>query len=484
MRPPVRGDDTAVSDCRFSRKFSGSDAQALWHGALLPQRLGQYPSFLTRSHVPTAPLMPIDVVPASTRPTRRVLMVAFHFPPLNGSSGIQRTLRFVQNLPAFSWQPIVLSASPRAYESTSGDLMSEVPPETVVKRAFALDSARHLSVAGHYSQTLALPDRWATWALGAVPVGLNMIRKYRPDAIWSTYPIATAHRIALLLHRITGVPLVADFRDPMAQDGYPVEPRTWRAFDRIERSLARSAARLVFVTPSACELYRSRYSELPSDRFVLIENGYDEESFAAAESSLDTRPLNEGCVTLLHSGIVYPAERDPRAFFQALGELKRTGRANATTVRIRFRAPVHANLLDQLAAESQTQDLIEVLPPIPYREALQEMLRADGLIVMQGSNCNEQIPAKLYEYVRSRRPILGLADPRGDTGKVMREFGVAQIARLEDPEAVASAMAAFLQFIQGGAPFSPCMVDMSRFARAGALAKVLAEATVRPSGHP
>ena len=44
-------------------------------------------------------------------------MVAFHFPPLAGSSGIQRTLRFVQHLPALGWEPIVLSAHPRAYET-------------------------------------------------------------------------------------------------------------------------------------------------------------------------------------------------------------------------------------------------------------------------------------------------------------------------------------------------------------------------------
>ena len=38
---------------------------------------------------------------------KRILMIAYHFPPLTGSSGIQRTLRFVQHLPAFGWQPSV-----------------------------------------------------------------------------------------------------------------------------------------------------------------------------------------------------------------------------------------------------------------------------------------------------------------------------------------------------------------------------------------
>lgn len=82
---------------------------------------------------------------------KRVLMVAYHFPPLAGSSGIQRTLRFVQQLPALGWQPLVLTVRPQAYEHTSPDLDSQVPAGTVVRRAFALDTARHLSVGGRSS---------------------------------------------------------------------------------------------------------------------------------------------------------------------------------------------------------------------------------------------------------------------------------------------------------------------------------------------
>jgi hypothetical protein len=247
--------------------------------------------------------------------------------------------------------------------------------------------------------------------LGAVPAGEKLIEQYHPEVIWSTYPIATAHLIALRLHRRTGIPLVADFRDPMAQEGYPADPRTHRMFLDIERDLVRDASRLVFVTPSARELYRERYPATPDERFALIENGYDEESFAAAERGLDRTPLNPGCFTLLHSGIVYPSERDPTALFAALGRMRGDGRIRADRFRIRFRAPVHDDLLRRLAEASGSADVVEILPAMPYGEALNEMLRADGLLLMQGANCNEQIPAKLYEYFRARRPILGLADP-------------------------------------------------------------------------
>ncbi len=411
-------------------------------------------------------------------------MVAFHFPPLAGSSGIQRTLRFVQHLPTYGWQPIVLTAHPRAYSSTSDDLLASIPPGTVVERAFALDAARHLAVAGRYPGFLARPDRWRSWVLGAVPAGLRLIRRLRPDVIWSTYPIATAHLIGHHLHRLTGVPFVADFRDPMAQDGYPADPSIHRSFERIEGSVVRDAARVVFVTPSAQRLYRARYPGVSPDRFVLIENGYDEESFIEAERGLERTPLNPGCFTLLHSGIVYPSERDPTALFGALGRMKRDGRIDAATLRLRFRAPVHGDLLHRLAAQSNTADLVEVLPPVPYALALQEMLRADGLLVMQGANCNEQIPAKLYEYFRARRPILGLADPSGDTARSMRDAGVVHVAKLEDVARVEGATSDYLAATRGGMPATALLPDRSRRARAKALAEVLEQACAPRSVTP
>lgn len=364
---------------------------------------------------------------------KRVLMIAYHFPPLAGSSGIQRTLRFVQHLPRHGWQPLVLSADPRAYERLSDDLMSAVPSDTVVRRAFALDTARHLAIRGRYPGVMARPDRWATWRFDGVRQGMSLIREHRPDVIWSTYPIATAHLIGAELNRRTGIPWIADFRDPMAQDGYPADPAVWRCFKAIEEQAARSARWCTFTTPSALHTYRRRYPEAAA-RMLLLENGYDEESFSRCEAD---GPLNDGAFTLLHSGIVYPAERDPTRLFEALASMKSSGVLAGRRLMLRFRAAVHDDLLNALAARHRVEDSVEVLPPLPYRQALDEMMRADGLLVMQASNCNEQVPAKLYEYMRAQRPIVCLSDPAGDTCRVLQSAGVEDAARLDDAADIA-----------------------------------------------
>jgi hypothetical protein len=77
------------------------------------------------------------------------------------------------------------------------------------------------------------------------------------------------------------------------------------------------------------------------------------------------------------------------------------------------------------------------------------MLLADALLVLQGANCNEQIPAKLYEYLRAGRPILGLADPRGDTGRALAAAGVQHLASLESVAAIADTLPRFLEALRG-----------------------------------
>lgn len=382
---------------------------------------------------------------------RHVLMVAYHFPPLRGSSGIQRTLRFCRYLPEFGWTPLVLTTNERAYESVDERSRAEIPTDLVVRRAFALNTARHLSIGSRFPGLLAIPDRWVSWTAAGVATGLAMIRKWRPRAIYSTYPIATAHLIGLALHRLTGLPWIADFRDPMAQPGYPADPKVWRSFRWIEARALTNARTALFTSPGAIRDYRATYPDLPPERMVLLENGYDEEAFAGVADAGLVRASPAGRpLVLLHSGIVYASERDPTQLFRALGALKRNGALTAADVEFRFRASAADALLRSLAVEQDVEDLVSILPPIPYGDALNEMIDADALVLMQAANCNSQIPAKAYEYLRAGRPVLALTDRAGDTADLMRRAGIDAIVPLDAQAALEAALPVYIASLRAG----------------------------------
>lgn len=383
---------------------------------------------------------------------KRLLMVAYHFPPVRVSSGIQRTLKFCTYLREFGWDPLVLTVTPNAYEVVSPDQMKEIPDDVVVERAFGLDTSRHLAIGGRYLSWMAQPDRWISWWPAAVWTGMRMIRQYQPDAIMSTFPIATAHRIGLSLAKRSGLPWIADFRDSMTEPGYPRDALTWNVWRRLEQEAVRQCTKAVFTTDLTRQMYRERYPDIPDLRWAVIENGYDEENFRDAEAGLESAPLGApGQVTLVHAGVLYPKERDPRPFFAAIGMLKRAGEIDGSRLQIILRATGSDHLYSPMIAELGIGDIVRLEPVVAYRDALREMLRADGLLLFQGSVCNHQIPAKIYEYYRAGKPILALVDPPGITAGMLREAGVEDIVDIADADAIARTLSNLVAALGKGA---------------------------------
>ncbi len=399
---------------------------------------------------------------------KRALLIAFHFPPFSGSSGIQRTLVFCRYLREFGWDPIVLSAHPRAYPTTSEDMLNRIPDDVVVERAFALDAGRHLAVNGAYVGLSALPDRWSSWWFGGVLTGRSMIRRYRPSVIWSTFPIATAHMIGGSLARWSGLPLVADFRDAMVVESYPEPPLVEWSFRKVEAATMKTAAAAVFTTPSSRDMYRHRYSEQASMKYECIRNGYDEESFEAAiklHESRHDKSEDSGPLKLLHSGLMKRVERNPEPFLQALAELRTEKVLSPESVRVVFRAPVNTGELQEIIDRLELRDMVELAPAVAYEEALAELLDADVLLLFQAATCNHLVPAKVYEYLRAERPILALTDEAGDTASVLRDINVNSIIDIESKERIKTYLPKFLEKVRASEFSVPPLADVKQFSR-------------------
>jgi hypothetical protein len=396
---------------------------------------------------------------------RRVLLIAFHFPPLRESSGLQRTLKLAQYLPEFGWTPAVLTVNPRAYPAISND-HNRIPEELLLRRSFALDAKRHLSVRQRHLRFTALPDRWASWWPFGVVDGLRLIRQFKPSVICSTYPIATAHLIGLSLHRLTGLPWIADTRDPLMDDYYP-EDKMQRAMHRyLEQNMVRFASRIVFTTPGTLQTYNERYPQVPEQRYRVIANGYDEGNFLEAEAKVP-RKLTPGTLTLVHSGLLSRSDRDPTPFFRALGRLKREGQIRHESLRIILRASGDEDSYARELREYAIDDIVDLLPSIGYEDALREMLDADGLLLFQGASCNRQIPAKAYEYLRARRPVFALTNTGSNTADLLREAAIDSMADIADAEDIFGKLQQFLESLKrGNAPVASETV-IARYSRRG-----------------
>jgi hypothetical protein len=415
---------------------------------------------------------------------QNVLFIAFHFPPFSGSSGVQRTLSFVRHLPKNNWNPVVLTADPRAYPQSSSDQIADIPQGTVVVRTRALDAARDLAVFGVHSRLLTTPDRWWTWRFSAVKRGLDLTRAHSARVIWSTYPIATAHRIGARIHGRSRLPWIADFRDPMIErdtrtgEMHPRDGRLRGARARVEELVARHASKVVFCTDGARRIFLERHPRVSPQDAIVIANGFDDGIFSEVQNASRRSAQAGQPFTLLHSGIVYPGtDRDPSPLFAAIRRLLDTGRLAPDMLRVVFRGSGHDEQLAPLIGAHRLDKIVSLAPGIPYRAAIEEMFSASALIVLQGYTSNPAIPAKLYEYLRVRRPLLAIVDPEGETAKLLARTSVGFAASPDSVEQITLRLIELLDSLAAGhltrVLSQQQALEFSREHQAGQLAEVL-----------
>lgn len=417
-----------------------------------------------------------------TRP-KKLLMIAYHYPPEGGSSGVLRTLKFSRYLPRYGWEPHVLTLKESLYRLRDEALNSQVPDGVLVHRTRALDATHHLAIRGRYLACFAVPDPYIWWLPFAVFRGLRVIRRIGVDALYSTSPMATAHLIALLLKRATSLPWVADFRDPWIEEG--IHPRPGGLRDRIERRLERAvletADRLTMTTPQLREEILRRHPALAPEKVHVIYNGYDETDFDTLGSG--------GCrdrFELIHAGLVTPEFRDPSPIFRAVTALLAENAMPRTSIRITFLGGgpyVDSAVFHASVAAHGLSDVVEVAPRVSHVESLQRLARAGALLLIQASDDTRAlIPAKAFEYLRIPRPILALT-MEGATADLIRGMDACYVLNPSDAEGLRDAVRTLYARWRGASDHETISRPIERFERsvlAGQLAHTLLELVPPP----
>ncbi|MDQ3003030.1 MAG: glycosyltransferase [Fibrobacterota bacterium] len=410
---------------------------------------------------------------------KRILFIAYHFPPILGSSGYLRTLKFIRYLPDHGYKPYILTVNPRAYPSWSESQLAQVPKGVDVTRTFALDAQRHLSFKGRYLGFTSVPDRFSTWIPGAVIAGLNLIRRHKIDLLFSTYPIPSAHVIGGTLARLTGKPWMADFRDPMwdETDG-PLSP-VMSARKAIEGSTMERCSKALVCTDGMADLFRARYGDLAQSKVSVIPNGFDEQDFL----NLERPPRVAGTpVTFMHAGLLEQADRDPVPFFKGVRMALDQGLVRSGGMIVDLLGTGNSDVYLKEIERLNLSGVIRFLPPQPYAKALQAMAASDILLLFQGPSCDPQIPAKFYEYLRIGRPIMAVTTQGGQTGKAVETTQSGRVVPWYDSAAIAKAIGEWASAVEKGQTLPSCdPVRATPFSRQNQARTLAAElATLMP----
>lgn len=375
---------------------------------------------------------------------RKLLLLTYHFPP-SAASGSFRMLGFARHLRKFGWDPVVVAPPSLPWEPVDPDLGRQVPEQTRLYR-----------VPYPWKWYLKPLRRFAPYALWLPPAFLGCrraIRAERPDVILTSSPPHRLHLLGASLKRLYRLPWVVDFRDPWIQhplSGAVKSNAGWWT-TRLEKTVMRQAEAVVGNAPLACAALQRAYPE-HDGKIVAIMNGYDPDAFDTLGAPGSARSY----IHVVHTGQVY-AGRDPRPFLDALQAWPEHPASRVRPIRVSFVGREGKGGLD-LGQEVTARGLGEIVrlgEQVSYAQSLREMAEADVLLLLDSPGRRVGVPAKFYEYLGARRPILALAEPDGDLAWALRESGVPhRIARPMDVSAITRALTELLEAGGGASPLT------------------------------
>jgi len=384
---------------------------------------------------------------------RRVLMLCYYYPPL-ASAGTQRSVGFARWLRAHGWTPIVLTV--RQSRIRWEPRCEDVPPDVDVVRSFEWDLQRLLTlltgVLTRLRKWLRLsfrPGLLYTWCLPDIQMawfstlrGAWLARTC--DCVYASCSPFSSALSACLIKRLTGRPVVLDFRDPWALNPHsPHTPMQRRILARLERWVIRVCDALILNTPGAERLYRERYPD-HAHKMTCVPNGFDR--LNPAEPARDGRRF-----TIMHAGDFYRS-RTPARLLEALAEL------NDPDVEFVQLGPGSA-VLDRYADRVR----ITQIDRVRHEDALARMRTASLLYLVQGWEEGVtdyvSVASKTYEYLATGLPILAEVPP-GDNADIIRRYATcAWVVTEPSVEAVKRAVCAARAAARREPRIDPLFID-------------------------
>lgn len=273
-----------------------------------------------------------------------------------------------------------------------------------------------------------LESEWSWFFLSSIR-GYFLCRRFRPEVIYSTGGTASAHVAAEIISRMTGLPWLAETQDPLVHDQDWRRGRTvLKVYTWLEKRICRKADTFIFLAEAARANMAARTGMPECGR--VIYPGADPAMFRNGLYTKGSR------CHFAHFGTLN-GTRNLVVLLTALRRLIDTGRVDPDIIRLDIYGSLDGGskrAIQQFGLESIVTDH----GVLTRKDALAIMQRTDCLLLIQNTIffSSETIPSKVYEYLLSGRPILGLVHHNDELHAMLLDSGNFPVPA-DQPEAVA-----------------------------------------------
>ena len=395
---------------------------------------------------------------------KRLLIITYYWPP-SGGSGVQRWLKFVKFLRQSGWEPVIYTPENPELPEVDASLEKDIPegveiirrpiwePYLIYKRLAGLKKGDKLG-AGFVNtkkkpgrlKTLSLwirgnfliPDPRCFWIKPSTTFLIQYLKANPVDAIVSTGPPHSMHRIALNVHRKTQLPWLADFRDPWTNIDFYKELQLTAWADsihhRMEREVLTEATRITVIGPYMA----TDFKRLLDRQYHIITNGFDPNDTGYPDA---IQP--KGNFSIAHIGTM-AASRNPVSLWNALQQLSVELPGFKNDLEICLAGNVDIMITESIKA-CGLEDCLNRIDYLPHDEVIHLQKNAAVLLLQINNTPNARmiLPGKFFEYMASGRPILCIGPTNGDSATIIQETGCGLTAGFEETDKIKNHLKTF-----------------------------------------
>ncbi len=383
---------------------------------------------------------------------KKLLVITYYWPP-SGGAGVQRWLKFVRYLREFGWEPVVYCPENPEYPETDPSLGRDVPAgievlkhpiwepyllykklqgrkkEERISAAFLSEKKRNRfieAISVWIRGNLFIPDARRFWIAPSVKFLLRYLETHPVDAIASTGPPHSTHLIAAGVAQKSGIPWLADFRDPWTNIDFYRDLRLTARADRrhreLEERVLRQADAVTVISRSMAEDFR----RIVARDYTVITNGYDEADLSGPEPERDTK------FSIAHIGTMV-STRNPETLWEALKQLLKELPELADDLEIKLVGRVDHTVTASLESYGLA-GFVNRTEYLPHDRVTDCQRRSQVLLLLINNTPNAAmiLTGKFFEYLAARRPVLCLGPVDGDAAQILKETGAGLISGFGD----------------------------------------------------
>ncbi len=365
---------------------------------------------------------------------KKVLIIAYGWPPAGGV-GVLRSLKIAKYLREFGWEPIILTAENPSYQFLDYENVKDVPegievhkvpifePINMFKKLTGRKKELPLqNIATNSTKKRSFLDKFGMWARGNffipdarskwIKPCVKYMDKYletnQIDAIFTDGPPHTNTVIGMRLSQKHNIPWLADFQDPWTQVDYYSQLYIGKRADRIHKALEQevfnSSKKITIASPS----WKKDLESIGAKNVEVIYYGYDEPDF----KEFNAQKTDD--FVIFHGGLL-GADRNPETLIKVIREVIDTHPEYGSKIKIKLAGEVDISVNSSLE-KFELLENVEFMGMIPRSEVIKEYETASLLLlpINKADNAAGRIPGKLFEMMRSNKPILVLGPENGD----------------------------------------------------------------------